>query len=352
MRGLKLKLIVLFGIACCCVPLVVQAQVSNASYSVTHSYTFSNVTGAPSVALFNYGLSAGAYEPTPGWDWVSRGGQWAIVGVGGFADSARVGTDRPNPQFIDAGATAGVAASVFGWGGLYSASMTSYGSAHAQFWPDMAYANSWMNTRIWAPTTWGLGRIVWRPIISDSVGGSAWAQGTRRRPIRNRDPIYATGLDESGNPLWVESFFDVFLETASGVEWQDTGFKATGLQDPLDLKLNIDMTSPFLSSGGLLNLEIVDGMVTTSNATGIFLGMGIPPVGTNVGNMLELPGLINEFTLDYNLTSHSAEGLLFELSGDGAGEIPEPATLGLLAVCAFSLLAFGALRRRRQASGR
>jgi hypothetical protein len=348
MSGLKWRLFVLLAVVCCCTPLVAQAQwPTSSSYSVTHSYTFSGVAGLPSVAFLNYGVNARAFEPIPGWDTNGRSGQWAIVGTGGFSDVVRAGTDRPRLGFTDAGATAGVNASVLNWGGTYSASMTSYGSAHAQFVPDWAAAGSWMNTRIWAPTTWRFGRIVWRPVINDFVGGSALAQGNRWRPVRNRDPIVVSGLDAGGNSQWVQSFFDVFLETAGELNWGDTGFMASDSSGAVDLELNIDMTNPLLASRGLLNLEILDGVVTTSEATGIFAGMGIPTVGTPVGGTLSLPGLTNEFTLDYDLTGLPAvEGLMFELGGDGGAIAPEPTTLSMLAVGGLCLLVF-AWRRKK-----
>ena len=111
---------------------------------------------------------------------------------------------------------------------------------------------------------------------------------------------------------------------------------------PVDMQLKIDMSSPFTVQRGLLDLDIRDGIVHTSVGTGDFSTLSLPPVGWNVGNLLALPGLTNEFNLDYDLISLGAvQELKFELSGDGSGIVPEPAALVF-----FSLGGMFLMRRR------
>ena len=339
MRVSRLWLVGVCFLMLCLAPLWVQAQVNNSAYNVTHTYVFQVPNGLPPISFFNYRLAAGAFEPLPGWDLAARNGQWAILGPGAFSDTVRVGTNRPNPQYTDAGAVANVNANVIGWGGgIWRASMNSSGNAHANFIPDMAFANSTMNTQIWAAWTWRNGRIVWVPIINDQVGGGAWAVGTRWRPVRNRDPIHFSGLSASGDVLWTESFFDIFLELSSPLDWDASGFRVTDPNGPVDLSLALDMTNPFMTSaGGQLKLEINSGEVTTSMGTGIFAGLPLPMVGSFVGNNLTLP-LGNEFTIDYDLTAKGPSDLLITTEGGGGGLVPEPAMLSLAGLGALMYL--------------
>lgn len=324
---------------------VASGQVTSSAYNVTHSYVFTVPAGLPPIAVFNYNLAASAFEPAPGWDVNARANNWAIgVAPLVFNDVVRAGTDRPRVGFTDAGATAGVNASVTNWGGgTWAASMTSYGSAHAQFIPNRAFASSNLNTRIWAGWTWRNGRIVWRPIINDSVGGSASAQGQRWRPIRNRDPIMFSGLDAGGNEMWVESFFDVFLELSGPMDWDTTGFRALDTTGALDMSLSLAMDNPLITSGrGKLNLAVVDGMVTQSLGTGVFATLPLPGVGTNIGGALTLP-LTNEFVIDYDLTPRGPSDLLITLGGGGDALLPEPG-VALMSWVGVTMLT---IRRRR-----
>jgi hypothetical protein len=322
----------------CLAPLWVRAQATNSSYSVTHTYWFQVPNGLPPISFFNYRLGAAAFEPLPGWDVAARNGQWAILGGGAFADTVRAGTDRPRFGFTDAGATAGVNANVLNWGGgNWRASMRSWGNAHAQFIPDMAFANSAMNTQIWA-SSWRNGRIIWTPVINDLVGGSAWAVGNRWRPIRNRDPIHFTGLDAAGGEMWTESFFDIFLELSSPVDWDASGLRVNDPNGPVDMTLALDMTNPFMTSpGGQLKLDIQNGEVMTSMGTGIFASLPLPMVGSMLGSTLTLP-LSNEFTIDYDLTGKPSPDLLITLDGGGDGIIPEPAMLAVVGLTGSLLL--------------
>lgn len=317
------------------------------SYSTTHNYLFSVPGPLPTVSLFNYSVNTRAFEPAPGWDVHNRAGVWAIIGPGGFGTSERAGTDRPTPGFFDAGATASVSANVLNWGGgLYSATMNSSGVAHANFIGNRANASSSLNTMILrAGWNWRAGRFVWRPVIVDQVSGNATAVGNRPRVVRNRDPIMVRGLfpDGSEDPAYVDSFFDVFLEMSGGGTWDDTGFRATDTDGPLDLRLSLVRESPLvLGPPGRLDLQVVDGVVTQSVATGPFSAVGAPPVGTLLGGSLALPSLSNLndsiFAFDYDLSNWGERDLMFEFSGDGSSDIPEPGTLMLSGMMAALLL--------------
>lgn len=313
------------------------------SYSVTHNYVFTTPGGLPPISLFNYAVSARAFEPAPGWDNRVASGNWGIFGPGAFGISRRAGTDRPAPGFFDAGATASVSAVVNNWGGgVYSASMNSSGTAHARFAPpNRAMASSRLNTQIFAPWGWRFGRLAWRPIISDSVSGSASI-------VRNRrwDPINFRILDASGAQMESGSFFDVFLEWTpsgdAGFEWNDAGLTAGPLSE---MFLRIDMPpNPFTTMSGQLEFSVVGGLVTQSIATGFFGGFGLPALGSNVSGGLNLPNFGNHFEFDYDF-SNVPNGANVEFDLDGGGEtdvVPGP---GVLVLAGMALL----VPRRRRA---
>jgi hypothetical protein len=318
-----------------CAAAIAPAQVTNSVYSVTHSFVFTVPNALPPIATFNADVAAGAFEPAPGWDVSSNSAFLVVVGGGPpFLLSTAAGTDVPRPGYFDAGAKASASAGVNSWGGgIYSATMTSQGSAHAQFAPNRAYADSSVETRIFAPVSWRNGRIVWRPIIADQVSGSASASGVRQRPVRVRDPILVDGYFPTGATGFTESFFDVFLEVSGDVQWDPGGLQAVDASGSLDLGLKIDMPSLFVTDPGSLVVDVVGGVVTQSSATGRFSGVGLPPVGAVVGGLLTLPGLGGDFDIEYALPDLGVGSeYVFLLGGSGFGEtaVPEPATWSLL----------------------
>lgn len=311
------------------------AQPTVSTYNVTHQYWF-NAGVLPPRSVLNYAVSARAFEPFPGWD--SRGafGQWNILGPGAFSLQRSAGTDRNAPWFTDAGATAGVNAWIQNWGGgIYQATMNSYGTAHARFVPpNQAHAASSLSTTIFAGR-WNAGRIRWTPIIQDNVSGNASIVRTRIS-----DPVVFQGFDTDGNLLFDESFFDVFTSLDASLSWDSSGLETGALND---MTLRIDIpTSPFMNLSGLLDLQVTGGIVTHSVATGMFNGVGLPGVGADLSGGLFLPDLTNDFEFDYDFSSLDPESLVIHLSGGGWTHIPSPGGTALLALGAIF-----SVRRRR-----
>ncbi|MBX3411034.1 MAG: PEP-CTERM sorting domain-containing protein [Phycisphaeraceae bacterium] len=315
---------------------------TTSSYSVTHNYTFSTGGFAP-FSRFNYGVSARAFEPPPGWDIQQQSGNWGFFGPGVFGVSRSAGKDRSAPGFIDAGATAGVSASVISWGGgIYQASMTSSGTAHARFPGHRAFASSALNTQIFAPWGWRRGGLVWRPIINDFVSGQASAIAQNRRV----DPILFIIRDAQGETIDSGSFFDMTVDwLPSGTDdvaftWDDQGLETGPLAD---LSIRIVMPeNPYTPLSGLLEFEVTGGLVTMSTALGAFSGFGLPDVGANVAGGLSLPNFSNNFFFDYDFENvPNGDSIEFILDGGGWTDVPAPGSLALLGI---SLIA---ARRRR-----
>lgn len=306
---------------------VASAQPTTSTYNVTHQYWF-NAGALPPIALLNYSVSARAFEPAPGWDSRSVNGQWGIFGSGAFSLFRSAGTDRAAPGFIDAGATAGVSATVQNWGGgIYQATMNSSGIAHAQFSPpNQAIASSNLSTTIFAGRSWAAGQLRWTPIIADTVSGNASVMRTR-----NLDPITFEVYDDVGNLVIIDSFFDVYTELSSSMTWDANGLETGALTD---MTLSIDVpTSPFMDISGRLDLQVIGGTVTQSSATGMFAGAGLPGIGADLSGGLFLPGLSNEFEFNYDFSSlANADSFVIHLSGGGFTAIPAPGSIALIAL--------------------
>lgn len=317
------------------------AQPAVSTYNVTHQYWF-NAGALPPISRLNYAVSTRAFEPAPGWDARGAIGQWNILGQGNFSLQRRAGTDRAAPGFLDAGATAGVNANIQNWGaGFYHATMNSFGTAHARFSPpNRAFANSTLSTTIFAPRSWAFGRLRWTPIIFDTVSGSA----TIDNPVRiwNGDPIVFEVFDSVGNLMVIDSFFDVWTELDGSLSWDANGLQ-TGALSNMTLRIDIP-TSPFMDLSGLLDVRVESGLVTQSTATGMFAGVGLPGVGTDVSGGLFLPTLTNDFEFNYDFTSLAdADSFVIHLSGGGLTDIvPSPSCVSLLTLGAI----FSARRRR------
>lgn len=320
-------------------------QLTSGSYSVTHTYLFTTPAGLPPVAFFNGSAQAGAFEPAVGWD--TRGiavNGWGI-GQGAFNQQARAGTDRPTAGFFDAGATAGIAANVLNWGGgLWSASMQSYGSAHASRFPNRAFATSSLSTQISTPV-WANGQLRWTPRIIDAVGGGV---STRGFSFRRTDPINLAVFDALGQQLENERWFDFEALTNDPMEWGPGGM-SMGAHPDVRLTMS-RAASAFLpgQAGGAADWEVVNGLVTRSELTGVFQGI-LPPVGTDLSagfNFSQLSTDAPWLTFNFDFSGIGpGSSLRWGLGGDGSvfiPTIPAPGAAGMLALAGII-----AARRRR-----
>jgi len=140
------------------------------------------------------------------------------------------------------------------------------------------------------------------------------------------DPIYfdivdpLTGIDTFG----VLEDIEASLSGPGTFSWNSNIFSVNATS----FTFMIDMSSPFIQAGqrGTVNFGIVNGIVTTSAATGVFAGL-FPAVGTS-GNF-SMP-LSNDLTFDYDLGSLGGANASVAFGFDNGGEAavtPEPSTL-------------------------
>ncbi len=325
----------------CCGVLLLGAPAygqMQSSYSVRHNYIFVTDGEAP-MAGFNYELATRAFEWNPGWDDQSKVGAWAITDPGdSFFDSISAGFDRQAQGFLEAGATAQVDGAVLQWNdNVYSVTMSSSGSAHAQFWPNEAHATSKLISTIVAPWQWAAGQLVWQPVITDTIIGSASAFG-----VEFYDPVHVMVFAADGEVLVNDSFFDIFTELDFSLEWDQDGLRADTANN---MFLTIDMpANPYTQTSGQLEFEIVDGVVTSSLTSGFFDTYDLPFVGADVSGGFDIPSFSNNFVFDYDFSwIPGGATIVFVLDGGGlCSAIPAPGALTIYACgCLLSL------RRRR-----
>jgi hypothetical protein len=183
------------------------------------------------------------------------------------------------------------------------------------------------------------GSVLWGPILSSSVAGSASARG--------RDPWAFTVLDLDTGDLFEGTLLSIDLDLGQGqYDWDsDAGFFSLDAQD---FTFNIDMSSAFTNVNGTLDFGVTNGVVTQSVATGIFAGI-LPGVGSP--GSFTVPFAPIEF--DYDLGDFDGHDLDVSIGYDGAGSAmmvgaPEPGSVVLLATGGAALLAVA--RRRRRAA--
>ncbi|MBN1508835.1 MAG: hypothetical protein JW955_18445 [Sedimentisphaerales bacterium] len=285
------------------------------SYYVSHSFDFTaspKPTGSTAATFYcDYYLDAGAFELGLQ-DVKSRSGFQTLDKAGVIHDIERRGTKRPDVRFSTAGAEAEIEANVTHLeNGRYAGEIRAWGTAQKERgkFGQFAYAHSEATTviNLRGPAAWLGG--TWEPQI---VSGSAAVT----------DPVSVVLLDQEGYPLWSETFFDVSIEQSGDLDWTNDGLSAASDSD-LDFVMHLDMTSEYLTSRGAVDLEVHAGVVTASNATGIFADVGLPMVEEYIGRELRLPLFPNRFFLEFTLPSVGASELLLILGGGGQVPLDE-----------------------------
>jgi hypothetical protein len=229
-------------------------------------------------------------------------------------------------------------------GGPITGGIKADGEAHAFFDtvkrapnPSEAYAFSYAQITARGGRQLRNGQIQWRPQISTApVFGSSFARGY--------DPIDFTILDlvtgDSVESVLLDISYDI--RGLGSLEWDSTtGYFSI---DAKNAEFHIDITSPFTLQQGILDLEIVDGLITVANDTGIFDGV-LPSVGTP-GAFLTTLG---DITLDYDFGEFGGHDLDIAANFGGGGSahvvaIPEPSSFSIFTAGIALVLGY---RKRR-----
>ncbi len=158
------------------------------------------------------------------------------------------------------------------------------------------------------------GNIKWGPTFQSQVHGQATA-GVH-------DPIDFTLFDLDTNMLLADTLLTIDMNLGEGdFDWSGSSIDV----DATEMDLHIKMDSPYVVEKGVLDFVIHGGVVTQSNATGIFAGL-FPSVGSNG----KFTSALGELSLDYNLGDFNGDALDitfdFGNGGSAAAGVPEPST--------------------------
>ncbi len=323
---------------------------ASSSYYVNHttSMLLPNWSAPTSVSFFLYGNAVArerALTDSDSFGSLLRHNISPYSGWSYQSDIIKVGTDRPQPGFIDAGATASASASIISWGNYlwdgwtgFTSSITSYGSSHASLPQSYAHADSGVGLAVRGGRNWFNTRVRWGWSFFDSVSGSSTSAGTFE-PVRPRDPLAYSVFDDAGNVVALGKPVDIELDIAgegAGFSWENNQL----LVDPmLNFNLSITVADPFMVQGtGSLILQQLNGVIVQSYADGVFSGLALPIVGSDMGiNMY----LMDNIDLEIDLSSIDGSEVEWVMDNTGlATVVPEPLT------CVFLAIGAGLIVRR------
>lgn len=201
-------------------------------------------------------------------------------------------------------------------GGVVTGKIGSWGMAEAAIRPprkSSAYAFSMAMVEAQGGRELRDGSIRWRWVVRDIVVGRA----SSRRQV---DPIDYTVTDRATGDVSTGTFFNATVEVlgagaGGGFSWEND---VVEIESP-NVDLKVEFPSPFTSLQGVLELQVREGKVSFSNATGHYAG-ALPPVGTEVP--FSFP-LANEEEFDYDLGSVGGDDVDVNLEFSGGGEALE-----------------------------
>ncbi len=169
------------------------------------------------------------------------------------------------------------------------------------------------------------------------------------RSGQETDPIFFSVVDlDTGDIIESELFsFVVDLHGPGSASWLDGVVEVDGMAG----SLSIEMESPFITTGtGSLSLDFANGLITTSDDTGIFDGL-LPGVGAPSNFSFNLGGTDGFVDIGYDFGPENINGydIMVDLSAEAIVQeaVPEPSTIALLGI-GLAGLAGAEVRRRRK----
>lgn len=299
---------------------------ASSSYDVTHHFEIHPggnmspwVWGYWHVYALAVGPESDRAGPHSGWVQIpSVGGTWRVDGT---ATTSWANADAHSEGRVDAyGAGKPVTGTLHAWG-------STFANAPRRQWAE-AHAWSASSVTVLGRTKVGRGRILWRPVLRNTV----WGQAFSRSVSRARDPIAFEVFDLEGNPLIPKStVLDIMLnmespgdENESSVVWGEDNQLAFNVLHDADLSIVID--SPWVTQKGTLKLGVRGGKVSQAVKSGMFDALELPELGSSGVFSLKMPVL----ELDYDFGIDEEHLVRWELLGGDI--IPEPTTVLLFAV--------------------
>ena len=273
---------------------------------------------------------------------------WAYAESWG-ADHARMVDPKSGPY------TPPATDNVWAWANAHPA----YSSTHADFTANLngtGSVNSWGYVKVPPGGTRAIGDASSTLYLNcgavDRKGNTKWnakwnAVSATTSHVFGHDPISVSFLNLDDDSLQESLLFDLELnlygEGKSSCENGDV--LISGIKGDFGLV----MESPYITSGtGSMSLAFSDGLVTQSEATGIFAGL-LPGIGTSSDAIsFHLGDLSGDINIDFDYGPDNVNGFDATAAfGNGgfAEDVPEPFTLAL-----FGIGAIGLRARRRQAA--
>jgi hypothetical protein len=208
--------------------------------------------------------------------------------------------------------------------------------------PSEAYAFSSSEIEVAGGKELRSGQILWAPQILTPVVGGGLPPGVWQNWRYGRDPINFSILDTVTGDLLEETLLDITYDIRGdgSFDWESlSGIFSMNVQEA---SFTIDISSPYTTQQGTVQLVVSGGVVTTSVDTGMFDGL-FPAIGTPGSFNVLLP----YFTLNYdfgNFNGHDLD-IVARFSGSGAAlaGVPEPGTILVVSSGMLGMM----LRRRR-----
>jgi len=153
---------------------------------------------------------------------------------------------------------------------------------------------------------------------------SAKPVGGRARSTRGvvRDPVVARLINNTTGVTEEWTLISIHNELVGGdFEWDNDTLTNTARDMIFDLKVPGAITP----QAGTLYLRVENGLVTASNATGMYAAIAIPAVGAGSTFSIPLPNMIE---VDYDMGGNPADDLVPELEFDNGADAEDAAAKG------------------------
>ncbi len=287
-------------------PAWAQADAPN-TYNVPHAFTLETKGNAPPVVTLIYKCETYARTKTCADKDKDKGE--VIIGTG--VTNKKVTSLAPSST-----ATAEAEANITDLKpGLVKGTVTAKGSAEASLagcgkpvGSGYAEASSSAKIRAQGVKVDKKGKISW-------AGGWKHSKGVSGRATQRvaKDPIVARLIDHTTGSVseWT------LLSIKSTLNGGSTSWDGLTLSsDASNMTFEATVGAPVITQAGTIRVKVVDGIVTESIETGMFAGMGLPPVGAPTGFSVPMPTI----ALDFDLGGDDSHDLEPQFEMDGAAE--------------------------------
>jgi hypothetical protein len=304
------------------------------TYDVSHTFSFSPSGGVTSPVSYLFGVSA---QASPGGTLNAKNGS-VVFGTGGGTSSNQASSAG---SLSSATATSSATLNPFSIGGPVSGVIGSNGSI-VVLPGGTCCAVSSAAVVLHGGTSASHGSADYAPEMS-MAGPEAGPNSTNEV-----DPIDFQVIDLMTGAVKTGTLFDVSSDLQDGGSWS-WGGGAFAL-NASNFDFSISLNSPYTVQQGTADLRVRNGIITTSDGSGMFAGI-FPAVGTP-GNFSVPFG--NNFPIDYNLGNFNGDPLDVEFTFGNSGlacTVPEPSFVFLLGGLLSVLYYYKCWQRKRSNLG-